>query len=104
MADHAAKSVVVVTSSGKFRCRYKAEGKSHSTFASSGITTDSRCRILTAYGFSQCIYILDQDDQFMRLIDNADLGLPWGLCTDSNDNLIVGDWDTGKIKKMKYYK
>ena len=69
VADHAAKSVVVVTSSGKFRCRYKAEGKSHSTFAPSGITTDSRCRILTADCFNQCIHILDQDGQFLRLLD-----------------------------------
>ena len=104
VADHAAEAVVVVTSSGKFRFRYKAEGKSHSPFAPSGITTDSRCRILTSYCFNQCIHILDQDGQFLRLIDNTDLGRPWGLCTDSNDNLIVGDWSTGKIKKIKYYK
>ena len=104
VADHAAEAVVVVTSSGKFRFRYKAEGKSHSPFAPSGITTDSRCRILTSYGFNQCIHILDHDGQFLRLIDNTDIGRPWGLCTDSNDNLIVGDWGTGKIKKIKYYK
>nr|XP_022310052.1 uncharacterized protein LOC111115558 [Crassostrea virginica] len=103
VADFGANAVVVVTTSGKFRFRYTGfSHDSNGSFTPIGITTDSQCRILTTNNISQCIHILDKDGKFIRLIDNCNLSKPWGLCIDTKDNLIVAEWNTGKVKKLTY--
>lgn len=61
------------------------------TFRSCCITTDSQKHILAADYINHCIYILDQDGQFHRYIDNCDLTCkyPWGVCVDNNDNMCI---------------
>nr|XP_022310064.1 uncharacterized protein LOC111115570 [Crassostrea virginica] len=103
VADFGANAVVVVTTSGKFRFRYTGfSNDSNGSFIPIGIATDSQCRILTTNYISQCIHIIDQNGKFIRLIDNCNLSRPWGLCTDTKDNLIVAEWNTGKVKKLIY--
>ncbi|XP_078311398.1 uncharacterized protein LOC111132770 [Crassostrea virginica] len=69
-----------------------------------GITTDSQANIPIADFDDNCIHIIDQNGKLLHYIYRCGLQDPWGLCVDSIDNLLVTEWVTGKVKKIKYYK
>lgn len=102
VADSFAKAVVVVDQTGKFRFSYTGSS-SQSTFQPIGIATDSKCRILTADFYNNCIHIISQDGQFLRYIEIVNLRHPWDVCVDTRDNLFVAEWETGNVKKIQYY-
>ncbi|XP_078309649.1 uncharacterized protein LOC111108993 [Crassostrea virginica] len=98
-------SLVVVSADGKYRFRYIGPPSiSMGSFLPVGITTDSRCNILTSEYKCHRIHIIDQDGNFLRYIDNSALQYPEGLCIDSRDNLFVTECHSGKVKKIQYYK
>ncbi|XP_061168982.1 uncharacterized protein LOC133178254 [Saccostrea echinata] len=105
VSDNGAKSVVVVNQAGKLKFRYKGHtpAPKNKPFSPRGITTDSLCHILTADPFNDCVHIIDQDGQFLCFID-CELSEPWGLCTDTNDNLFVAQRSMfdSRVKKIKY--
>lgn len=106
VSDVEAGAVMVVDQTGKLRCTYTGplSSRTNGLFNPRDITTDIQGRILTVDRNNCCIYIIDQDGQFFRYIDNCHLQGPLGICVDTNGHLIVTENKTGKVKKFQYYK
>lgn len=103
VSDRDANAVVAVNQKGKFLFNYTFSPNAK-PFTPTGITTDSQSRILTADSTNNCIHIIHQKGQFLRLIENCFLLSPWGLSVDARDNLFVAENDSSRVKKIQYCK
>ena len=104
VSNYVACAVAVVNAAGQLRFRYTRFPSFPQIFYPFGITTDSQANILIADFDDNCIHIIDQNDKLLHYIYRCGLQDPWGLSVDSKDNLLVTEWVTGKVKKIKYYK
>lgn len=105
VTDSTANAVVIVDHAGQFRLNYPDFLSTTRRVEPIGITTDSQGRIITTdwnnvtkYG----IYILNQDGKFLRCIGLPYFHCPTGVCVDPKDNLLMAEYYTGKVKKIKY--
>ena len=105
VADSVARAIVVVSSVGKLRFKYTGSlpSASEGSFKPVGISTDRKSKIMVADEHNQKIHIIDQDGQFLRYINNSTLKNPRVMCMDSEDNLFVGEFLTGIVKKIQCY-
>ena len=102
VADYFARTVVVVDRDGCFRFKYPESSLNIRGLYPVGIATDSEGCILISDSNNHCVHILDQDG-FLRSLITVCLYTPRGLSLDSEDNLFVGEWKTGIVKKIQYY-
>lgn len=96
--------VTVVDQNGRFKFHYNGRQVStlYPTFYPKGLATDSQCNILVADQQNNCIHILDRVGQLVSFIADSSLDEPYCLCVGSEDELFVGEYHQGKIKKLKY--
>ncbi|XP_062587106.1 uncharacterized protein LOC134248719 [Saccostrea cucullata] len=96
-------AVVVVNLAGKLRFSYTGltPTPKYKPFSPRGITTNIHNHILISDVNNDCVHIIDQDGEFISYIP-CGLTKPWGLCTDSNDNLFVAQMEKRQVKKIRY--
>ena len=105
VADYDAGAVVVVSAAGKLRFKYTGPpSTSQKSFRPLDIATDSWGNILISDPDNNRIHIIDEDGHFLHYIHNCVLRYARGYCVDSRDNVFVGEWKTGILKKIQYYK
>lgn len=103
VSDLNARSVISVDRSGRVRFRYEG-GTRKRSFDPQCIVTDSLNQIIVTDYSNDCLHMLDQTGQFMRVFNNHGLVAPCGLSIDSAGRLWVGLLHTGKIKVIQYLK
>ncbi|XP_048741975.2 tripartite motif-containing protein 3-like [Ostrea edulis] len=104
-SDQNADTVVVVDRTGKVRFRYDKPPGGQKAFLPGQIVTDSMGHIIVADYNNACLYILDQNGQFIKCVDNCGLNdEPVGLSVDSEGKLWVGLFVSGEVKVIQYLK
>lgn len=97
--------VTVVDVKGTFKFHYhgKQAAATYPTFYPKGIATNSQANILIADQENNCVHILDPIGQLVSFISTGcSLMEPYCLCVGSEDELYVGEYHQGKVKKIRY--
>lgn len=104
-SDRNSKAVISVDKLGKVRFRYNGKTSGiKKTFIPKQIASDSIGQVIVADYKNDCLHIMDQNGQFMRLVDNKGLERPTGLSLDKEGRLWVTLYYTGEIKVIQYKK
>ena len=102
VADPALNAVVVVNVEGMLKFLYRGNAVMlNGHFMPRSIATDINGLIITNDCYSHSVHILDCDGKFLRLIENPTGD--GGLRVDSDNNLLLGEYVTGKIHIIKYW-
>ena len=102
VSDWNACAVVVVKNSGELRFRYTGNlNRSLKEFYPHGIDTDSYCRILMVDRKNDCVHVIDRNGKFLCYI-TCGLQDPYVLSIDADENVWIGEYDTGCVKVIKY--
>lgn len=102
VSDWNACAVIVLKSSGELRFRYTGNlSRSFKQFYPHGIVTDNYCRILVVDRKNDCLHVIDRNGKFLTYI-TCSLQDPYVLSIDPDENVWVGEYDTGCVKVIKY--
>lgn len=102
VSDWNACAVIVLKSSGELRFRYTGNlSRSFKQFYPHGIVTDNYCRILVVDRKNDCLHVIDRNGKFLTYI-TCSLQDPYVLSMDPDENLWVGEYDTGCVKVIRY--
>ncbi|XP_061179974.1 uncharacterized protein LOC133188521 [Saccostrea echinata] len=102
VADWSKKAVTVVDKFGIFRFSYTGNKASKEKFDSS-LTTDSMYHIIITDINGVKIHMLDKDGRFLRyIIPDQGIRRPRAVCVVREGELMVGECNTGMIKRIKY--
>lgn len=102
VSDWNACAVIVLKSSGELRFRYTGNlSRSFKQFYPHGIVTDNYCRILVVDRKNDCLHVIDRNGKFLTYI-TCSLQDPYVMSIDPDENLWVGEYDTGCVKVIKY--
>lgn len=102
VADCAGRAVVVVDSTGDLRFEYGGNITRQlktKLFQPLKIANDNKLHILINDKSSDIVHIIDCDGNFIRYIECPCRG---GISVDTDQNLVVGELTTGKIRIIKY--
>ena len=103
ISDTNAQVVVAVDKCGNVQFRY--EGKSYGkqeAFSPGYIVTDSLGEVILTDRDNDCLHILDQNGQFLMIVNDCGLERPYGLSVDSKGRLWVALPDSREIKVIQY--
>lgn len=102
VSDWNACAVIVLKSSGELRFRYTGNlNRSFKQFYPHGIVTDNYCRILVVDRKNDCLHVIDRNGKFLTYI-TCSLQDPYVLSMDPDENVWVGEYDTGCVKVIRY--
>lgn len=102
VSDWNACAVIVLKSSGELRFRYTGNlSRSFKQFYPHGIVTDNYCRILVVDRKNDCLHVIDRNGKFLTYI-TCSLQDPYVLSMDPDENVWVGEYDTGCVKVIRY--
>lgn len=102
VSDWNACAVIALKSSGELRFRYTGNlSRSFKQFYPHGIVTDNYCRILVVDRKNDCLHVIDRNGKFLTYI-TCSLQDPYVLSMDPDENVWVGEYDTGCVKVIRY--
>lgn len=102
VSDWNACAVIVLKSSGELRFRYTGNlSRSFKQFYPHGIVTDNYCRILVVDRKNDCLHVIDRNGKFLTYI-TCSLQDPYVMSIDPDENVWVGEYDTGCVKVIRY--
>ncbi|XP_062605714.1 uncharacterized protein LOC134267532 [Saccostrea cucullata] len=92
----------VVVTDREGRCRFSYRGRpSSSGISPQGICTDAMPNILVCDALTDAVHIIDQNGQFLSLIQTQQLegiNTPWSLSYDDKTHLLwVGSWTNNRV-------
>lgn len=97
VADYTGKAVLVTYAFGDLRFKYTGSRtiyKNKTSFKPLDIVNDGNFNILIGDDLNKIVHIIDCDGTFIRYIEYP--------CTDTDHNLVVGEFSTGEIRIIKY--
>ncbi|XP_061186960.1 uncharacterized protein LOC133195101 [Saccostrea echinata] len=102
VADYSANAVKVGDSFGELRFKYLGNistSSEYMEFQPSDIAADINHQILISDFANNIIHIIDCDGKFLRYIKRP---CSAGISINTDDNLVLGEYYTGKIRIIKY--
>jgi hypothetical protein len=96
------QKVQVLDNTGNLRFTYSGNSLMKNTFKPMDLATDSKSQILIADISNNCIHIIEKDGKLVKIIDHFNLQEPMSISVSDNDDLWVGESNSGKVKVIKY--